>query len=35
MLTETRERKKKKEKKNVPNLKIAFGLPIETFFLFV
>lgn len=28
MLTETRGREKKKEK----NLKIAFGLPMETFF---
>lgn len=32
MLIETRERKKKKDKKNVPNLTIAFGLPTETFF---
>lgn len=31
MLTGTKERKKKKDKKNVPNLTIAFGPPSETF----
>lgn len=35
MLTGTKERKKKKDKKNVPNLTIAFGLPFETFFCLI